>query len=332
MNTIQKICCVAGKSGGHILPCLSFAKQHFSSHHLSLLFISTDATLDKKIAAQFPEINDHLKLPLQNVPYRKWWRLPFFGLSFLWSIGITLRYLKKHRPSHIVSTGGFVSLPVCLAARLLGIPILLFELNVVPGKATLFLAQFATTIFICFKETQSSFKQQCVLNAYPLRFTRDDKQRTPAQARALIGLAENKKTLLILGGSQGSHFLNTLIQKMPLDRLSLYQIIHQTGIEQVAACTDFYASHGISARVFAYRDDLAPYYQAADLLICRAGAGTLFEALFFEKKTIVIPLETYTTDHQIANAQAIHKGRPDLFTVLLQNDLTQDPDLLSRQL
>jgi len=322
---IQKpICCVAGKSGGHIIPCLQFAKKQYLKQNTPLLFISTTAALDKKIIAQFPEITDHLELALRNVPYWTWWKLPLFAFSFLEATWKGFWYLKKHKPSCIISTGGFVALPVCIAGKLLGIPISLFELNVIPGKAVGVLTKLATTVFICFKETQSYIKRPCVLTSYPLRFSEQDKKISPAEAKLQIGFSESKKMLLILGGSQGSQFLNNLIQQIPIALLHKYQIVHQTGAEQVTECTNFYAQNNVPAQVFAYQDNLAFYYQAADIIICRAGAGTLFEALFFEKQTIVIPLETKITDHQLDNAYAMGKMRPDLFSVVRQHDLVKE--------
>ena len=339
---IQKpICCVAGKSGGHIIPCLQFAKKQYLKQNMPLLFISTTAALDKKIVAQFPEITNHLELALRNVPYGAWWKLPLFAFSFARATWKSFWYLKKHKPSCIISTGGFVALPVCIAGKLLGIPISLFELNVIPGKAVGVLTKLATTVFICFKETQSYIKRPCVLTQYPLRFSETSKAITPAEAKLQLGFSEiplrqgfgqlrspggilAKKMLLILGGSQGSQFLNNLIQQIPITLLQTYLVVHQTGAEQVTECTNFYEKNNVDAQVFAYRDNLALYYQAADLIICRAGAGTLFEALFFEKQTIIIPLETQITDHQLNNAYAMQKMRPDLFSVLRQSDLNKE--------
>ena len=329
--TIYPICCVAGKSGGHILPCLEFAKQQIHSIETPMIFISTTAAIDKKIISQFPNITNHLELHLTNIPYRSWWKLPHFIFSFTAAIWKSFWYLKKQRPSLIVSTGGFISIPVCITAWLLSIPIHLFELNAIPGKATTVLKKLATKIFICFAVTQKYFKQPCIITPYPLRFTEKDRLQSTSEARNIIGFESDKKTLLILGGSQGSHFLNNIIQKLPNKVLRMYQIIHQTGSEQVSECTEFYVKNEIVAQVFAYRENLAPYYQAADVIICRAGAGTLFEALFFKKKTIVIPLETVTTDHQRDNAYAMQTMHPESFSVLLQYDVAKAPHLLLNQ-
>ncbi len=329
MKTFSPICCVAGKSGGHIIPCLQFAvSQYLSKSSVPLLFISTSSALDQKIKTQFPLINNHLALDLENVPYQKWWRLPLFGFSFIKAFWTSFWYLKKHKPSRIISTGGFITLPVCFAAKLLRIPIDLFELNVIPGKATALVSKFATNLFVCFKEAKNYFPRPSTFTEYPLRFTKADKKFSREKVLHFLGFIPTKKVLLILGGSQGSQFLNRIIQKAPIALLNQYQIIHQTGTAEVEQCTEFYQAHNITAQVFAYQSNLVPYYQIADHVICRAGAGTLFELLFFEKQCTVIPLETFSTDHQVDNAYAMHKAHPNLFRVLRQKDLLPNTDRL----
>lgn len=325
MNTLSPICCVAGKSGGHIIPCLQFAAQDYLSQPFTpLLFISTTSALDQKIKTQFPLISDHLSLNLENVPYGKWWRIPSFTLSFFKAFAISFWYLKTHKPTRIISTGGFIGLPVCIAAKVLRIPIDLFELNVIPGKATTLLSRLSTTVFVCFKETQKYFKRPTILTNYPLRFSLADKQLSKQDALHFLELDPTKKTLCILGGSQGSEFLNNLLQQVPTALLQQYNVIHQTGIDHVQICRTFYTSSGIKAVVFAYQANLVPHYQAADFVICRAGAGTLFELLFFEKNSLIIPLETAVTDHQLDNAYAMEKAHPELFSVMRQESFKSD--------
>lgn len=325
---MKSVCCVAAKSGGHIIPCLQFAITHHPNIPIS--FISTNTALDQKIKLQFPIIYDHCALDLINVPYKKWLQLPSFIFSFLKTIIICVKYLKKHRPTEVISTGGFIALPVCIAAKLLRIPITLFELNAVPGKATQVVSRFSNTTFICFKEAEKYFKQTTVITPYPLRFKTIDKQYKQHEIVKNLGLDPNKKTICILGGSQGSEFLNGLIKTLP--SFKDYQIIHQTGSADVTDCQNFYASQHIQADVFAFKENLIPYYQAADFIICRAGAGTLFEVLFFEKKSLIIPLETSITDHQLDNARAMEKAYPHLFYVIRQQEIIKNPTIFFKAL
>ena len=86
----------------------------------------------------------------------------------------------------------------------------------------------------------------------------------------------------------------------------------------------FYERHHIPAVVFAYNEQLQNFYNLADLIICRAGAGTLFEAEFFKKRCIIIPLQTDLNDHQLQNAQAMAQMYPDRFSVVMQQDCAND--------
>ena len=106
------------------------------------------------------------------------------------------------------------------------------------------------------------------------------------------------------------------------------QIIHQTGSIDNTDWKQLYASKNITAHVFSYHPDLALMYSAADLIICRAGAGTLFEIKFFGKPCIIIPLMTNTTTHQVDNACAMVEEYPEQFYMLAQSDVEKDPHML----
>jgi UDP-N-acetylglucosamine--N-acetylmuramyl-(pentapeptide) pyrophosphoryl-undecaprenol N-acetylglucosamine transferase len=234
--------------------------------------------------------------------------------------------LRRHKPQKIISTGGYIALPVCLTATLLRIPIELYELNALPGMATRALAPLATTISCCFKEAFPFFAKKKVRYApYPIRFTPSIHQPTlPAH------FSVDRKTILVIGGSQGSHFINTAITTWLAQTtcIATVQIIHQTGIAHLQTCRDFYALHNIPALVFDYDDRIEQYYRCADLVICRSGAGSLFETLFFNKPCITIPLETKSTDHHIYNARACVRTHPNLFNIIEQKKLAEEPLLL----
>jgi UDP-N-acetylglucosamine--N-acetylmuramyl-(pentapeptide) pyrophosphoryl-undecaprenol N-acetylglucosamine transferase len=323
------ICFVAGKSGGHILPCITLAQKHQTQNNSSILFFTTDAALDKTIIGQHSFITHHVALPLGMISMNRIIRYPKLGWSFIQSWWTSIQLLRHHKPEKVISSGGFVAVPVCLAAWMLHIPIELLELNAVPGKAIKFLAPLAQTIQICFAQTKNYLpEKKCELTSYPIRFNNEEKHLSPTQANTLLHLDPHKKTIIILGGSQGSEFLNTIVkqwiqQLSPMTKQSI-QIIHQTGNKDIHNYRDFYHDHGISALVFTYNEQLAHCYAAADLIICRAGAGTLFEALFFNKRCLVIPLETTYTKHQCDNAQAMITSYPHLFTMMRHHEIMQN--------
>ena len=221
-----------------------------------------------------------------------------------------------------------------MAAKVLRIPVELFELNVIPGKASRVLAPLSNALFTCFKATEKHFGRSCTLAPYPLRFTPDVIDATHKE-KALENLHydKTKKTLLILGGSQGSTFLNVqLCNTLSVAPPDTFQVIHQTGHAHIKELETFYKQLNIPAQVFAYKQDLIPYYQAADIVICRAGAGTLFETAFFKKQCITIPLEIASTSHQVDNAYAMQENHPQLFKVMRQKELENDSSLLLKSL
>lgn len=327
------ICGVAARSGGHIIPCLTKIKQECSDT-TEVIFFSSHKEIDAAISKQFPWISEQIILTLDNIPYSKPWLLPLFIWQFTKSFLKSFFIFIKKRPQKVISTGGYLSLPVCFAARCALIPVEVLELNVKPGRASQVLAPFAKKFSICFQDTQKHIRQSCTLEPYPLRFTSDlAEPQHKINALKQLNYDSNKTTLFILGGSQGSIFLNTLICNViqQLDRSNI-QIIHQAGHNEVEQLNLFYKQMHVPARVFAYEQNLVSYYQASDIVICRSGAGTLFETAFFKKPCITIPLEIPGNTHQMDNAYAIHTMHPNLFTVLEQKDLIQNSEKLVTQL
>jgi UDP-N-acetylglucosamine--N-acetylmuramyl-(pentapeptide) pyrophosphoryl-undecaprenol N-acetylglucosamine transferase len=328
MNT--KInCFVAGKSGGHIIPCLTIAdnKKCVQNERINILFFSSNTPLDKAILSQDNRISWHIMLPLRSRAgsffATLWYAIKSFFISFF--------YLCKHRPEEIITTGGIVAIPPCIAGFILRIPITLYSLDAVPGKAIQLLAPLATSVITPFASSQSYFPaHKFSIKPYPVKYKNIP---IPDQTTALhtLGFSAHKRTIVILGGSQGSLFLNnfmkTFIQSSFFDPKTM-QIIHQTGGADSTDWQNIYQEKNISAYVFSYMPNLENIYSAADLIICRAGAGTLFEVHFFNKPCIIIPLEAQTTTHQVDNARAMTREYPELFSAISQGEIEKDPAVL----
>ena len=320
----QVICGVAARSGGHLIPCITLIKNQVKdSNNPTVLFFTTHTKLDSMIKSQFPWITHNISLHLDNIPYKKPWLLPLFILQFIKSFLTALFYFIKMRPEKIITTGGYLSIPVCLAGRFLFIPIELFELNAIPGRASKVIAYMTHSISICFSSASQYFSKKTSLKPYPLQFSKEIIKDNNTKKN------NTKKRILILGGSQGSSFLNTqLYRTITLFAPYIENITHQAGNNTISELESFYTTIGIKFTVFSYKQNLSSYYQEADIIICRSGAGTLFEVLFFNKRCITIPLETASTSHQLNNALEIQKQSPKLFTVIRQKDLLQDETIL----
>lgn len=337
MNT-QSVAFVAGRSGGHIIPALTFAQTiKKNDPQTNIILISTATSLDQHIMQQHGGIIDqHHMIKLPNIKFLNPFKLFSFliraKLAFIKSISI----LKAAKPQRIIGLGGSICVPVCLAAWFLRIPIELYDFDARPGKATRFLARYAQTIYLCFEQAKQHLPAaKCTLINYPIRFE-PALTTIPAQAaRAHLRLMPNKKTIFINGGSQGSAFINQCMKEwleLNPHLYSLIQIIHQTGNHNHQEWANFYKDAEIPAITFTYHHDMAPFYAAADVIICRAGAGSLFEALFFKKPCITIPLETTSTNHQRDNARTLAHKYPELITMLCQQEIKQDNMALFRLL
>lgn len=318
---------VAGKSGGHVLPGLVIAQQEAANYD-HILFFSTQGTLEHSILTNNPSITVTM-FNLEPVPYRKPFRFPYWLFQFGRICLQSFKILYRHNPEKIMSMGGLISVPICISAWLLSIPIIIYELNVIPGLANKIISLFSNSVRICFSETEAHFKKKpCVKVEYPLRFTPAIKSQSPDYFN--LGLDKNRTTIFVLGGSQGSLFLNQLIKKW-IEEISfneLIQVIHQVGQHDKSNWQHFYRKHKIPAFIFTYYDAIEQCYLAADMIICRAGAGTLFESVFFQKPCITIPLECHSTMHQVDNAYTMAKHFPRYVHVLRQNMLTNSLDSL----
>lgn len=329
LSSMLTICFVAGKSGGHLLPCITKA-QHIrqDQKNTELYLFSTGSELDKKIIDKHTYIQHYIPTKLWDVPYQQLWLLPLFACNVTWYFCKSFYKLWQLKPQKVVSFGGFNSIPVCLAAKLLRIPFEIYELNVEPGKATTFLSYFTNSIYICFQETKKYFpKHSCLLFDYPIRFRQTDIATNKQNLYQKYNFDSTKKTILILGGSQGSTLLNQIVKEYVQTYTELtknIQIIHQTGDLDYQNYVNFYEQYHLPALVFGYHEGLQDFYNLADIIISRAGAGSLFEIKFFNKPCICIPHETANTNHQIKNVLALQQEYPSQFKIIRQSDFNKE--------
>jgi len=325
----SSICFVAGGSGGHIIPALTIAQniKKKNSRQRIILF-TTNKKLDKKIVDKKQIFSRIIFLSCNNIQQKKMFQYPICFIEFIISFLISFYTMVFDRPKKIISLGGYISIPVCLAASVLKIPIELFELNSSPGKAIKFLSPFAKTIYASFrKATEQLPLKKCKITDYPIRFSKSTKK--PSLQK------KTKYTILVLGGSQGSISINNLFKQWILRHKDLHKniyVIHQTGNNDKTDWKKFYHMLQIPAISFDFKGNIKKYYQNADIIICRSGAGTLFETIFFEKKCITIPLETSTTKHQVDNALEISTLYPNLVTVIRKQEIDKDINTFFHQI
>jgi UDP-N-acetylglucosamine--N-acetylmuramyl-(pentapeptide) pyrophosphoryl-undecaprenol N-acetylglucosamine transferase len=319
---------VAGKSGGHIIPAITLAQDYKKQHpNADILFFSGDSALDKNLVSH--ENWTHVALDVPNFPRKNIMRYPQFIYLFIRACVQSVTALRRARIKSVVSTGGYISIPVCFAAKLLGIPYDLYEFNVMPGAAVTLLARWAHGVYVTFAEAKKYISHNNIIVVdYPIR--KGLSVHAPAESRAVLGLSPDMRVIFVMGGSQGSQALNAIMMKyVALGACDNMYIIHQTGAHAVEDVRAYYARHGVQHHVFSFEKNLSLYYSASDLIITRAGAGSLFEILYLRKKAIVIPLVASTTDHQVANAQVMAERHPELFVCLFQADIEKNISLFA---
>jgi UDP-N-acetylglucosamine--N-acetylmuramyl-(pentapeptide) pyrophosphoryl-undecaprenol N-acetylglucosamine transferase len=262
--------------------------------------------------------------PPVKVPHKN----PLLFIILMWRMLViyfkTIHTCIFYKPSKVVSTGGILSIPVFAAAKTTNVPTELWSLDAVPGKAVSILERLTDHHYICFPSAQRHLKKAAEIRGYPVRFKSQDVINKNV-ALEQIGFSKKYPTLCILGGSQGSHELNELLKNYTATHYQYaekIQIIHQSGSADQESLIDHYKKKGIKAIVFSYTQEIPLYLSAADVIICRSGAGTLAEALFFNKQIITIPLKTDSTSHQYDNAKALSDLYPRQVQVMSDESIS----------
>jgi UDP-N-acetylglucosamine--N-acetylmuramyl-(pentapeptide) pyrophosphoryl-undecaprenol N-acetylglucosamine transferase len=235
------------------------------------------------------------------------------------SIVQSFRILKKVQPDIVCGFGGYGAFPVVFAANILRIPTIIHEQNVVPGKANRLLVPFVKKIAISFRQTHIYLRpHNIVYTGCPSHIPNGSYTREKFLAD--FKLTSDRKTVLVIGGSQGSQSINEVVLKMlpDLDQQQRVQIIHITGQEDYAMVSDAYKQMNIPHVTFSYMTEIERAYQAADIVISRSGAVTVFELATFRKPAVLIPYP-HASNHQRKNAEVLaHTG---FATILDQKDL-----------
>lgn len=318
-NVLIPFIIVAARSGGHIIPAITLAQQR--DHERNIVAITSDAALDAAIVHTSPAVMRHETVPFTSAPVH-WYEYPLAAIYFVWSIVCCAILFWQINPPMIFSTGGAIAVPAAIAARIVGIPFELYELNAVPGRATRQAARCATKVYVVFPQAGAALGAIPVTSTqYPLSYDVQSRMSQSA-ARKELGINAAQKVIMILGGSQGSQHLNALAYEAIAHAAPDAYVLHQAGPE-AGIYQQKYAQDSISARVVSFEKDLSRWYAAADCAIARAGSGTIHELLFFDVPTILVPLVTHSTDHQADNARAIQRMHPKMVDILEEHEGVQ---------
>lgn len=243
--------------------------------------------------------------------YWDWRNISDLGLRVPTGFLQSLRLLRRLAPDLLFATGGFVALPPALAARSLGIPVVVHEQTAVPGLANRIASRFARRIALTFPLAGGDLpRERIVLTGNPLRA--DLLGGSREEACRLFGLTAAEPVVYVTGGSQGSHRLNRTVGVALGPLLELCQIIHQAGDNRETRDLDWLEAQAerlpaALRRRYAPRpyvgDELRHVYAAADLVVGRSGAGTVNECCHLGRPAVYIPLPGTSGDEQTANAR-----------------------------
>ncbi len=296
-----------GGTGGHIFPAIAIANAiKRQKPDAQILFIGAEGKMEME------------KVPEAGYPIEGLWisgfqrSLSLKNLSFPFKLIASLRKAKKimkqFKPDAVIGVGGYASGPSLRAAGKRKIPTLLQEQNSFPGVTNRILAKKAGTICVAYHGLDKFFpKDKIVYTGNPIRRDVVEIAGKNEEAYDFFGLEAHRKTLLIVGGSQGALAINKAIKKnlVMLSEAGM-QIIWQTGkpyLQEALDAIDKKGLKNIKPLAFIQRMDLA--YAAADLVISRAGAIAISELCATGKPSIFVPLPTAAEDHQTKNAKAL---------------------------
>lgn len=299
---MKKFLFVCGGTGGHIFPAVAIADSLKKMGVTDITFAGRKDSMEERLVAKNWPYEYISAVPLHRGPFLKNLALPF-NLSK--ALVRAKSVIKKVKPDVVVATGGYVSLPIVLAAGTAGIPVYLQEQNAVAGVANKVGARYAKTIFVTSDEAAKSFPaEKCMIFGNPVReLPAGDTLPRPAEFEA------GKKAVFIVGGSQGAVGINNKIEESikAIAAREDVSVVWQVGVKNVEA---------IGARVGevknvairGFLDNIYAYMKHADLIISRAGASALAEILAFGKPSILLPFPHATANHQEHNARVVEKA------------------------
>ncbi len=293
-----------GGTGGHIYPAVAVAEKIAELDPAAKIhFFTSSRDIDRHVLSKTNFA--YTPLPAIGLSFRpdKLWR---FCKLFFSSAKTAAEAIRKSNNPVVIGVGGYVAAPVCRAAHRLNKPVVLLNVDIVPGRANKLIARWAKRIFVQFDETADYFgrqRQKVSVVGCPLRSLFE--KPNPERVKAELGLDRNKKILLITGASSGSQNINRTVCSL-LDNLADFaddwQIVHLTGRANFDEVTVKYAVAAIRHKVIDYYDDMADLLAAADLLIGRSGAVSVAEYAAAGVPSICMPYPYHKDMHQYLNA------------------------------
>lgn len=303
----KRVIISGGGTGGHIFPAISVANAlRRIDPEIEILFVGAEGRMEmEKIPAAgyriigLPVAGIHRSLTLKNITVL---------IKLFKSLGMAKKVIREFEPDVVVGVGGYASGPVLRQAGKMGIPTLIQEQNSYAGVTNKLLAKKASVICVAYDGMDKYFPAEKIIKTgNPVRQNFDDLKKLEIEALSFFNLKKGFPVILVLGGSLGAGSINkSLSDNINMLRDPDCQWLWQTGkhyYENVKALVSLSFSENISVHGFINRMDYA--YAAADIIVSRAGAGTISELCLVGKPVILVPSPNVAEDHQTKNAKAL---------------------------
>ena len=302
-NGPLRIVIAGGGTGGHLFPGIAVAQEFEARNPASrIIFVSTGNPLERSVLSKTGYTLQ--TITAAGIKGRGLWNQIKSVVKIPKGILAANRILKKFSPDLTVGLGSYSAGPVVFTAWLRRIPIVVHEQNILPGITNRILSRFANRIYISFENTKSNMDSRKVQwTGNPVR--RELLEYSDRHAEDVSDDSGNGFfTILIIGGSQGAHRINTAVIEAleHLEDKEHLHFVHQTGDADEQPVKEAYRRNNIQCTVQSFFDIMAELYSRADLLICRAGATTVAEITALGKAVIFIPFPYAADNHQVLNA------------------------------
>lgn len=293
-----------GGTGGHIFPALSIADELRNRYGAEILFVGAENRMEM---TRVPEAGYKIiGLPVAGFFRKKIWK-NLGVLKKLWkSMGMAKKIISDFRPDIVIGVGGYASGPTLKAAQKAGIPTLIQEQNSFAGVTNKLLAKKAEKICVAYEGMDRFFpSDRIVMTGNPIRSSLLQNSLSKKEARESFGLDPERPTVLVVGGSLGALTVNESLEK-GLHTLTDHgiQVIWQTGKNFGNRGTE--TAKGMKGTVVTpFISNMAAAYRSADLVVSRAGAGSISELQALGKPCVLVPSPNVAEDHQTFNARAL---------------------------
>ncbi len=317
MGNHLKIGVACGGTGGHIFPGLATANELAARGHDVTLWLAGKDIENESVRGWPGAV---ITIPAEGFQFGFSLRSVKTVFRLIGAYRLALKHMREQLPDVVLAMGSYASFGPVKAACRLGVPYVLHEANLLPGRAVTMLSGRANTVAVSFDKTSYYLKHSSIVKTgMPLRQEIQQACGLPRTARA----ADDPLRIMIMGGSRGAQVLNEELPRalaMAAEKGVRLEVIHLAGLQDTDSIQAVYDKAGVRAEVHQFVQQMEAVYLKTDLAICRSGAATCAELAAFGVPALLVPYPHAVRDHQMSNARVMQdSGAAD---VVAQQDLT----------